>query len=74
MLVQRMNDRAMNALEQRATNERAAAAGEPLPFPNVWDALDPSKVAPGASPGEVAASHREFHRRCRPRPRKRHVI
>ena len=62
------------ALAQRAANLRAATAGLPLPFPNVWDALDPTKAARDAAPAEILASHVEFRRRCRPRPRKRHAL
>jgi hypothetical protein len=62
------------ALAQREANAAAAAACEPLPFPSVWDTLDPTKVAPEAAPAEVLASQQEFRRRCRPRPRKRHTL
>jgi len=62
------------ALDQRAANERAARAGEPLPFPNMWDRLDPTKVARDASPDELQASYVAFGKLCRPRPRRRHHL
>jgi hypothetical protein len=62
------------ALQQREANAAAYASGEPLPFPNIWDALDPTKVHPDATAAEIRASHREFDRLCRRRPRKRHVL
>ena len=62
------------ALDQRAANERAARAGEPLPFPNPWDRLDPTKVARDASPDEIQASYVAFTKLCRPRPRRKHRL
>lgn len=57
-------------LEQRLENERAAACGRPLPYPNVWDRLDPTKVPRDASPLEVAESYLAFRKLCPPqRPR-----
>jgi len=43
-------EREGRALEQRAANDRAAQARQPLPFPNLWDRWDPTKVDRGASP------------------------
>ncbi|MBN2194199.1 MAG: hypothetical protein JW751_15390 [Polyangiaceae bacterium] len=60
------------ALAQRAANERAKAAGEPLPFPNVWDVLDPTKTAADATPDEIARSQAEFSRLCRRPPCRRY--
>jgi uncharacterized protein (DUF433 family) len=62
------------ALDQRAANERAARARKPLPFPNLWDAVDPTKVARDASPDEMQASYVAFSKLCRPRPRRRHRL
>jgi hypothetical protein len=62
------------ALDQRAANERGARAGEPLPFPNLWDSLDPTKVARDASPDDVQASYVAFSKLCPPRPRRRHRL
>lgn len=62
---------------QRADNEAARRRGEPLPFPNRWDVLDPTKVdaaSEDVTEERLLASTREFMRRCRPRPRRRHVI
>jgi hypothetical protein len=62
------------ALEQRAANQRAALAGEVLPFPNMWEQLDPTKVARDASPDELQASYVAFSKLCRPQPRRRHRL
>lgn len=62
------------ALEQRAANQRAALAGEPLPYPNIWEQLDPTKVARDASPDELQASYVAFSKLCRPKPRRRHRL
>lgn len=61
------------ALEDREANARARARGEPLPFPNPWDAWDPTKVGPDATPEEIHRSYLEFRKRCRT-PLKRHTI
>lgn len=62
------------ALEERAANERAFLEGRPLPHPNPWDALDPTKRLPGSPPEEIRARYEEFLTICRPRPRKKHVL
>ena len=62
------------AIREREANARAAAEGRPLPFPNIWDALDPTKVARDATPAEIQASYLRFAELCRPRPRKRHRL
>jgi hypothetical protein len=62
------------ALRQREANASAKAKGAPLPFPNVWDMLDPTKVPSDATVEHVRASQREFEKVCHPRPRKRHVL
>lgn len=59
---------------ERAANRRAARRGAPLPFPNPWDAWDPTKVDPGATPDEIHASYLEFRKLCAPRPRKRYTL
>ena len=61
-------------LAQREANARAAAEGRPLPFPNMWDALDPTKVDPGASPEEIHRSYLEFRKLCTPPPCPEHTI
>jgi hypothetical protein len=68
------SDDERRAIAQREANGRAGAEGKPLPFPNVWDALDPTKVPPDATPAQILESVRRFAKRCRPRPRKRHVL
>ena len=62
------------ALRERAANERAARYGRPLPYPNPWDALDPTKLPPGSSAEEIEKRVEEFLRLCPPRPRKKHVL
>ena len=62
------------AIHEREANARAATNGEVLPYPNLWDALDPSKVDRDSSPAQVHASYLRFAELCRPRPRKRHQL
>jgi hypothetical protein len=62
------------AVRERAENARAAAQGGPLPFPNIWDSLDPTKVDRDATPEEVYASYLRFTKLCQPRARKRHRL
>jgi hypothetical protein len=62
------------AMAQRAANEEASKKGLPLPYPNIWDFLDPTKLLPGATYEELMASHREFKKICRPPREKRHTI
>jgi hypothetical protein len=62
------------ALAERAANERAQELGLPLPFPNMWDALDPTKLPRDATPEEIHERYKEFRKLCPPPPRKRHVI
>lgn len=64
------------AERQRAENEAALRRGETLPFPNRWDALDPSKLAPGELPSNerLLASTRAFLKLCPLKPRRKHVI
>jgi len=62
------------ALSQRARNARAAGEQRPLPFPNIWDAIDSSKVHSPASDDEMQASYASFRTLCRPRPRKQHRL
>jgi hypothetical protein len=62
------------ALRQREANAHAVENGEPLPFPNMWDAIDPTKVDRDSTPAQVQASYRRFAELCRPRPRKQHRL
>lgn len=59
------------ALEERAANERAQREGRPLPYPNPWDELDPTKLLPEeATPERIAERYREFCKLCsRPKGR-----
>ncbi len=69
------SDQEARALAQREANRRAAENGLPLPYPSVWDALDPTKIDPkDATPGALERSSREFRKLCRPRKRKRHSL
>lgn len=66
------SDQLSESLRQRAANEAAKASGSPLPYPNRWDALDLTKVAPNASFAEKLASYKAFRAVCRPgRPSER---
>ena len=44
-----------------------------MPFPNPWDAWDPTKVPADATPEQITQSYREFAKRCRVRT-KRYTI
>ena len=62
------------SLAQRAANELALRAGEPLPFPNPWDALDPTKLPPDADAEQLQERVMRLAAICR-RPRcKRHTV
>lgn len=69
-----VTEREQRLSAQRAANAAARERGEPLPFPNPWDELDPTKVAADASPDEVRRSYEAFQRICRPPPPIRHVL
>lgn len=62
------------AMAERTANERAAAAGEPLPYPNIFDVLDPTKVRPGATEEEIFRSHLEFRKICHKMIKKEHYL
>jgi len=62
------------ALAERAANRETAARGLPLPHPNLWDAIDPTKVSRSATPQEILASYREFCRICPPHRPRRHTL
>jgi hypothetical protein len=61
-------------LRQREANRIAHERGEPLPHPNPWDTLDPTKVEPGATAEQITESYREFRRRCPPPATKRYTM
>ncbi len=63
------------AASQREANRRALEQGLPLPYPNLWDILDPTKIDPKeAVPEAFEKSCREFRKLCRPRQRKKHFL
>ena len=63
------------ALAEREANRRAGEKGLPLPFPNMWDSLDPTKVDPReATPEKLAKRYEEFCKLCPPRRRKVHIL
>jgi hypothetical protein len=62
------------AMAQRAANAEASRKGEPLPYPNMWDVLDPTKVERNATIEEIHRSYLEFAELCRSRPKKRHAL
>jgi len=63
------------ALAERDANERALRAGRPLPYPNPWDELDPTKITPEhATPERITESYREFCKICRRPKRREHVL
>lgn len=59
------------AIAERDANRVAAECGEALPFPNIWDRLDPTKVPADATEEEVQRSYAAFRAICRPLPRRR---
>lgn len=67
-------DRAARSLAQRSANERARGAGEPLPFPNPWDELDPTKLPPHADPEQIHLRVVRLGEICRRPPCKRHTL
>jgi hypothetical protein len=68
------DDHDERCLRQREANRMAHERGSPLPYPNRWDVLDPTKAPPGATEEQIAESYREFRRRCPPPATKRYVI
>jgi hypothetical protein len=62
------------AMAERRANDRAAERGEPLPFPNIWDLLDPTKLPQGATEEQILDRISEFRKICRPPVRKRHYL
>ena len=62
-------------MAQREANRRAKEQGLPLPYPNMWDALDPTKLDPReATPEKIAERYLEFCKLCPPRRRKVHIL
>ena len=58
-------------LAQRRANAEAKARGAPLPHPNVWDALDPTKIPEDADEEAYAESVRAFTKLCPPKKPRR---
>lgn len=48
------------AMAQRRANEEAKRRGEPLPHPDPWDAVDPTKVPEGATLEQIHQRYIEF--------------
>lgn len=67
-------EKEQRAVAQRKANEDALQAGEPLPYPNPWDTIDPTKVAPDATAEEIHQRYLEFRKICRPPKPKRYTI
>ena len=63
------------AIGERQANRRAKEAGLPLPCPNMWDVLDPTKLDPAeATPEKIAERYREFRKLCPRRKRKIYTL
>jgi hypothetical protein len=62
------------AMAERRANERAAERGEPLPYPNIWDEVDPTKLPRDASAQEILESVAAFLKLCPPPARKRDFL
>ena len=61
--------------KQRRANAKAKAEGKPLPYPSIWDILDPTKLPEDATPEQVLERYREFTKTiCRRQPRKRIIL
>lgn len=71
-----MNDagRLARCLAQREANGQARDLGLPLPFPNIWDEWDPTKVDRDATIEEIHRRYQEFKKLCRRRPKRRHAL
>jgi hypothetical protein len=61
-------------MAERRANTTAAARGEPLPYPNIWDQLDPTKLPRNAGEREILESIAAFLKLCPPPARKRHYL
>jgi hypothetical protein len=69
-----VNEREQRAIERRQANAEAARTGRPLPHPNPWDALDPTKLDAAVDADAAAARYRAFCKLCPPRRWKTHVL
>lgn len=76
-----MDPPAIKSAEQQArqefeleANRQAKLTGAPLPFPGVWDELDPTKLSEGASPEEITARYHAFCKLCPPPQKKKYTI
>jgi hypothetical protein len=61
-------------MAERRANITAAERGEPLPYPNIWDQLDPTKLPRDASAEHILESIAAFLKLCPPPARKRHYL
>jgi hypothetical protein len=64
-LVDPLARKAQKGLAQRAANARARERGEPLPYPNLWDTLDPTKLDGEPTHEALLASVAAFRGRWR---------
>jgi hypothetical protein len=62
------------AMSERRANADAANRGKPMPYPNIWDALDPTKLPRDATQEQILARIAAFRKICRPPVRKRHPL
>ena len=62
------------SLAERRANARAALANVPLPFPNPWDAADPTKVPRDATAEQIHTRYIEFRKLCPPPTRRKHFL
>lgn len=62
------------AIAQRAANAEAKARGEPMPYPNPWDGVDPTKLPEDATPEQITDRYKAFAKICRRAPTKRYTI
>ncbi|MCE7874325.1 hypothetical protein DYH09_28685 [bacterium CPR1] len=61
-------------MAQREANAEAKRQGLPLPYPNLWDFWDPTKLPEGASPEEIHQRYLEFCKLCPPPPTIHYIL
>lgn len=63
-------------MRERAANARAKERGEPMPHPNPWDAVDPTKLPADPPPTDEQMLERvkAFRASCRPPQPKKHYL
>ena len=55
-------------------NYRAKESREPLPYPGVWDKIDSTKLAEGATAEEIALRYQAFCKLCPPPQKIKYTI